>query len=78
MHLLVHNMMLGAPEANTTTLWRAITLEYGVLGTPCRFGQMRMSMFNPKGASVFSANLRTLRTNKFIFYGTIQKLKNHI
>ena len=53
MHLMVHQIMPGTPEENTTEMWRQIRLEYDLQRTPSRFGQLKLSMFNPKGGAFF-------------------------
>ena len=53
MHLMVHQIMPGSPSENTTEMWRQIRLEYDLQQTPSRFGQLKLSMFNPKGGAFF-------------------------
>lgn len=49
MHLLVNAIMPEEPDKNLARLWGLIKAEYKKQGTTAVFGNLKMSMFNPKG-----------------------------
>ena len=52
MHVLVHSLMPDSTAAdNTVLLWKMINDEYELQKTPCKYGQLKLSMFNPKGGA---------------------------
>ena len=49
MQLLVNEIMPESPEENLKLLWKRVLELYKDFGTTSKFGNMKMSMFNPKG-----------------------------
>ena len=61
MQLLVNEIMPESPEKNLMKFWKRTLELYKEFGTTSKFGNMKMSMFNPKGllaASILNQALR--------------------
>ena len=57
MNRLVHGVMIGpeSPEQKTAKVWKELQAEYDAKDVPknARFGLMKLSMFTPKGLTLF-------------------------
>ena len=53
MQLLVNESMPSSPEENLKVVWKEIKDQYKAQKITSRFGNMKMTMFNPKGGTLF-------------------------
>ena len=77
MQLLVHDIMPDpTADENLKVLWREMKQQYDAFKINSRFGQMKMSMFNPKGRASLPKNMKLIRSEILVHpYSPLRKCR---